>query len=396
MAVAFGCSADLRNLNGCRAVTAAACDRNLECDPTAFSAAFSSLDACEAAFTAVLDKGPVPSGNDVCGKYTSDCLDEIERAPCGRTTLLAECGVLHTVSPGVGARATRDAGARDAASPGGHSDFTPLTAGPPDVLEVRDHVLVACKAGQGCRSSNGDTYGDDDAAGTSFAVDSLRNVYAVGGADASCFLISPDGQRQSFGTGCDVVFSVPMGAASVGVAFSVLTSAATTLFFVLSPGQTSTDPARSVGKWSATTTGIAEIDGAYVLANGSDVLRCAKGTDETCSPILSLSSTVRIRGAEGKRAGMRFLGSTQDGVFSYDGVSQSTYNDLADCTGDVVSYDDAIACITYDQSVRFNGNLVPGATGVAKIALDDSDLYWVTTNGDYRHATVSALGAHDR
>jgi hypothetical protein len=392
VAVAFGCSADLRNLNGCRAAAAAVCDRNRDCDEAGFDETFPSLDACSEAFLSILDKGRVPSGPNTCGDYKSDCLDAIESAPCGRTTVLEECGVLRSISPGVGGGGPARDGGSDARHEGG-LDLTTLTAGPPDVLELRGGVLVACKAGQGCRSSSGDTYGGSDAKLVSFAVDSLRNVYGAD-ADHELSMITPDGVETVVGGGYETAFSVPMSESSIGVAFTGQSAGGTFPFFVLAPGQTRVAEARDPGELPAAVSGFAAIERGYALSAGQSVVRCPSSAGP-CSPIAQFSSPVLIRGVEGPGAGVRFVGISEDGVFLSEGSTRINVSGLEDCEKDVVMVDETIGCITRSQAVLVNGAPVPGATDVAKLALDASEIHWVTAAGEYHHAARSSPVAND-
>lgn len=390
LALAVGCSADLRNLNGCRAVTSAVCERSRECDPQGFDATFASLDVCVDKFIDVLGKGPIPTGNDKCGKFTVDCLDEIEVAACGRTTKLANCGIVRSISPGKsGSSPAKDPVEGGVTKPGaGDGGSEALTSGMPDILELRQGVLVACKAGQGCASSAGNTYGQRDAELKSFAVDSQRNVYGVD-ANRRAVMISPSGTRTEIGGPWDRAFSVPMAGGQVGAAFSREEKA----LFVLAPGQTKTEEATiDIEGGAASVRGIARVGPSYAVDLGGQIYLCS--SLNSCSLSLSLSSSIGIRGAEGTNGGVQFVGVDQGKAIASDGKIKIPM--LEECSGEVVAHDLSIACITSSRAIRIDKQTVAGATDVAKIALGPSDIYWVTSSGAYYRASTALPASNDK
>lgn len=388
-AITFGCTADLRNLNGCRAVTSAVCERNRECDPVGFDASFASLDACIDSFLTVLGKGSMPTGNDKCGPITTDCLDEIEVAACGKTTMLTKCGVVRSIRPGrSGSTSPSPSNSQEAGASDGGTDIPPLTSAAPDILELRQGVLVACRAGEGCRSSAGDTYGGKTKSLVSFAVDSLRNIFGVDGQRVVT-MITPSGMATNIGGPWDFAFSLPTSRSEIGAAFTRGSEA----FFVVSPGQTNASSATSFGKTTAPISGIAAVSSGVAIYADGQLSICGPGGG--CSLSMPVSFPSGIRGVEGAYAGSRFVAIEQGrGIWS-DGMQGHGSTNFSDCADAVVGYDDTIGCITTAGTFRVDDVLVPGASGVAKIAIDASDVYWVTNAGRYHHASRSSLLTRD-
>lgn len=381
LAVTFGCTADMRNLNGCRAVTSAVCERNRDCDPRGFDASFADLDACIDSFMSVLGKGSIPTGNDKCGPITTDCLDEIEVAACGRTTMLTKCGIVRSIRPGRSGTSSPGGGGEGGVSTPTDGGAPNLTSGVPDVLEVRQGVLVACKRGEGCRSSTGDTYGGKAAAQLSFAIDSLRNVYGID-AQRQVTRISPSGTTTLVGGPWDVAFSLPMSQGAIGAAFA----RGADEFFAVGPGEPAGPVSTHVTNATEAIRGLAALPSGIAVYAGGKVSICQS---LGCSNGVQIASASGIRGAEGAYAGSRFVAVEQGQAIWSNGFGKTPLPGLADCATAVVAYDDSAACITTSQALRIDDALVPGATDVARIAMDATDVYWVTNAGTYHRASRS-------
>ena len=90
-----GC-ADLRELNPCRAVVYAYCERALECDGRAYP----SVDDCAIAVSKAYHTRAEydADGTKACPSSASACVDVIAAAKCGEQTRASDCGdVLNNV-----------------------------------------------------------------------------------------------------------------------------------------------------------------------------------------------------------------------------------------------------------------------------------------------------------
>lgn len=386
----YACSADLRHLNGCRAIASAACERSRECNPSAFSAAYGGDgDACTDATLAILGKGIRPSGNDACGEHTTACLDEIERAPCSRTTLLRECGMLRTVTPGGNgstAGGDGDGGAR--AVDGGNRPDGGSPAGDVEVLEVRGGVAVICSRGDGCRTSTGETYGGGTATFTSFAVDRMGGVYGVSG-DGKARYVTPEGDTSAIQGTWDAAFTVPDLDASY---YAALVQNEKRVVSLYRDGGNLPEITRTLDELSVSgdVRGLAHLSGQYFAVQyGASVFSCGLSNVNSCNEMNDVLASTPIRGEEGVSTGAFVVVAAPSTakVIGREGVE----HELDGCAHGAVVYSRTVACVTATGTLRVGAQEVTDAKSVARVALDATDVHWVTTTGAYEKRRRTAL-----
>lgn len=403
--VVFGCTADLREFNTCRAASMALCERVKECSSAFFDKTYTDLEDC----TKKVEQGTTFSSNvasrigiDVCPSDKSTCFDKIKNASCGQYLDAKECGSIvqgaalpdgnGNLPAGATVPTTKsadsDAGSSSSSTSSSSADrISSLTSGVPDVFEVFDGDLVACSSSSGCRSSSGDSYGSSDTGLSSYAIDADRNVWGL--RNSAIVRITPSGSLSTTslpGLTWKGVLSLTTARSSATASSFVLAvrSQDSAIFAIASDTMSPT----YVASFSSSDTimAAAPVGTDFAVAAGQSVYRCTpqgKSGGGSCQSTGIDASDSFIRPAEGTDAGDVFVGIDTYGSpyrvnssFSQSTASSSSCSYVAQRSG-------SLACVTSYGSLIFKGSTVSAASNVAKVAIDDSYLYWVTTSGDY-------------